>query len=252
MEYSETESHFLDCPKCGHHFLHRLKVNFNTETHPEDRQSVRDGSAFQVRCPQCGAAWRVDYSFFYDQPQDQLALYCLLDLKEAASLADAIRRNLLPPEAAPTPVPSWQKYTWRVVRSLADFREKLTIFDAGLDDRYVELFKVFALNQLHVQQPDFQADEIRFAATRNNLPAPAGLTASPSWTTTGGKWPRRLSMRAPGPFSIKWRPTSAKTWRPFSITSPSSTCNGHKTTLPLSRQKTEPVSADSNKAAGTV
>ncbi|MDY2869698.1 MAG: CpXC domain-containing protein [Succiniclasticum sp.] len=180
MEYSETESHFLDCPKCGHHFLHRLKVNFNTETHPEDRQSVRDGSAFQVRCPQCGAAWRVDYSFFYDQPQDQLALYCLLDLKEAASLADAIRRNLLPPEAAPTPVPSWQKYTWRVVRSLADFREKLTIFDAGLDDRYVELFKVFALNQLHVQQPDFQADEIRFARDPEQ---PAGA-----------RWPYRFTI----------------------------------------------------------
>jgi uncharacterized C2H2 Zn-finger protein len=163
MEYKETEAHFLDCPKCGHHFLHHLKVNFNAETHPEDRQAVRDGAAFQVRCPRCGATWRVDYSFFYDQPQDRLALYCILDGAEAAALADAIRQNTLPPEAAPAVVPSWQKYTWRVVRSLADCREKLAIFDAGLDDRYVELFKVFILNQLRVQNPDFQPEEIRFA-----------------------------------------------------------------------------------------
>lgn len=171
MEYSETEAHFLVCPHCGHRFLQKLKVNFNTADHPEDKAAVRNGSAFVVRCPRCGHEWHLHYSFFYDQPEDLLAVYCLTEDKDAASVADAIRRNTLPPQAQPSVVPRWQQYTWRVVRTEEECREKLAIFDAGLDDRCIELFKVFILNQLQAQAPDFHADEVWFA---RNPDKPAG------------------------------------------------------------------------------
>ena len=47
-----------------------------------------------------------------------------------------------------------EKYRIRIVRSLDQLREKIRIFDTGLDDRIIEIYKVILLVRIMDQRPD--------------------------------------------------------------------------------------------------
>ena len=59
------------------------------------------------------------------------------------------------------------KYLYRIVQSKNELRERLFIFDAGLDDRAIEIIKVFYFNQLRRENPELQIDEILFESGDN-------------------------------------------------------------------------------------
>ncbi len=58
--------------------------------------------------------------------------------------------------------PSEKGYRNRVVGSLYDLQEKIAIFDAGLDDRIVEICKVLIGSELQESQPDAVFDDLLF------------------------------------------------------------------------------------------
>ena len=58
--------------------------------------------------------------------------------------------------------PETAGYRNRVVGSLYDFQEKLAIFDAGLDDRIVEICKVLVGSELQESQPEAVFDDLLF------------------------------------------------------------------------------------------
>lgn len=47
-----------------------------------------------------------------------------------------------------------ENYLIRIVRSQNEFREKIPIFDEGLDDRIIELFKLYVLATFRKNHPD--------------------------------------------------------------------------------------------------
>lgn len=53
-------------------------------------------------------------------------------------------------------------YVFRLVRSKADLLEKIAIFEAGLDDRLMELTKAAALAQVGEKDKDFTVTESHF------------------------------------------------------------------------------------------
>ena len=53
-------------------------------------------------------------------------------------------------------------YTKRVVSDINQLREKLMILDEGLDDRILEIMKVFAIAELQKNFPDLSVMEIYF------------------------------------------------------------------------------------------
>jgi hypothetical protein len=58
--------------------------------------------------------------------------------------------------------PSEKGYRNRVVGSLYDLQEKIAIFDAGLDDRIVEICKVLIGSELQESQPDAAFDDLLY------------------------------------------------------------------------------------------
>ena len=56
-----------------------------------------------------------------------------------------------------------EKYLYRIVTSANQLVEKIQIFDAGKDDRVMELVKLLVTDSLHENNPDKEFDELRFA-----------------------------------------------------------------------------------------
>ena len=56
-----------------------------------------------------------------------------------------------------------EKYLYRIVTSANQLVEKIQIFDAGKDDRVMELVKLLATDSILKNDPDIEFDELRFA-----------------------------------------------------------------------------------------
>ena len=55
-----------------------------------------------------------------------------------------------------------ENYLIRIVRTQNELREKIAIFDEGLDDRIVEIFKIYILATFQKDNPNFKAIEILY------------------------------------------------------------------------------------------
>ena len=58
-------------------------------------------------------------------------------------------------------------YAFRLVRTQADLLEKIAIFEAGLDDRLMELTKAAALAQVGEKEKDFTVTESHFVTAKD-------------------------------------------------------------------------------------
>lgn len=55
-----------------------------------------------------------------------------------------------------------ENYLVRIVRTQNELREKIAVFDAGLDDRIVEIYKIFVLAAFQKDNPDFEEIELLY------------------------------------------------------------------------------------------
>jgi len=112
--------HSFRCPACGTGFVVQGHDLINVREHPELKASVISGELFLQTCPQCGRRHLVTWPLVYLDP-DEMVLVMLSD--KPMSLADT------------------GGYTARLVSRVGDLIEKVKIFDAGLDDKAIEMCK---------------------------------------------------------------------------------------------------------------
>lgn len=149
----------ITCPACGSVSNYSMWRSINTAMSPGMKEAVRDRSAFAFVCPHCGKKCNVDYGFLYHQMEDAMMIqYAQGD--EAA--ADAYR--LFFPERPDEELIDVKKenYLIRIVRSQNELLEKLAIFDAGLDDRVIEIYKLLCLADIQDKRPELQEIQILF------------------------------------------------------------------------------------------
>ncbi len=158
---SMTHLENITCPKCGKDIEFRIWQSINTVLDPEMKKAVRDKSAFQFVCPYCGHKGYVNYGFLYHQMEDQMMIYYSQYEEDARKIYEMLKgkddsdqvKNMLKDliEA---------KYLRRIVRSQNQLLEKLHIFDAQMDDRIVEICKLFIYLQFMDNHPDVQDVEL--------------------------------------------------------------------------------------------
>lgn len=164
MSLKKTE--LIKCPKCGKEHPFTIWGSVNTQDDPDMRYKVRSGEAFRFDCPECKTGVNVNYDILYHQPEDKLMIhYCttqegydeayaiLTGEHEDKEPADKALKDLL---AAGT-----EDYVIRLVPSQNQLREKLTIFDNGLDDRVIEFTKAIVISNL-ANAKELAYDEILF------------------------------------------------------------------------------------------
>jgi len=148
----------ITCPGCGNSSDFVIWQSINTVMDPEMKQAVRDGSAFAFTCPHCKQTRNVDYGFLYHQMDDKIMIHYATSDEEAEEVekmyapGHKIDEMLVDLRA--------EDYMIRIVRSHNQLLEKLAIIDAGLDDRLVEIYKVFLLANTQKEKPELGNAEI--------------------------------------------------------------------------------------------
>ncbi|MGI6766792.1 MAG: CpXC domain-containing protein [Lentihominibacter sp.] len=157
MAYTEI----ITCPKCGKESEITLWKSINVSLDREMFDTVRNGEAFMFTCPHCGERTRMDYGFLYHQMEDMIMIYYTHeDEVETAyeifcgnNSTSKMMEKMFDKKAG-------EKYLYRIVTSQNRLREKLVIFDEGLDDRIVEMMKLIYLGKIAEDNPDLKISEL--------------------------------------------------------------------------------------------
>ena len=137
----------VTCPSCHAQGDFTVYKSINTKESPALKAKVRDGSLFQFVCPQCGMKTTVDYPFLYHQPEDHYMIN-YGKLEDGAKALEMLRgKGVALKDWATEMEKTTRPYVLRAVDDRLAFREKLFIFDAGLDDRLVEIYKFMVCYQ---------------------------------------------------------------------------------------------------------
>ena len=156
---SQSAMQEITCPQCGKKSSFLVWDSINTLQNPEMKEKVRNDEAFRFHCPACGASAMLNYNFLYHQQEDKVLIFVNADgsdCKEMESILDQ-RGN------------AFDGYKKRIVQSYNEFKEKLLILDAGLDDRIVEIIKSSIWDNVEAHYKDKEIDEIYFATNEDGV-----------------------------------------------------------------------------------
>lgn len=148
MSMEQTVS--VTCPACQAENACTLWSSLNADLDPAAKEQLLDGSLFEFTCEACGHTALLNYEMLYHDMQHRVMVsYCPPEQAEQrmAEFEEIRRQN----EAAGV---SMQDYRFRIVTSQNALREKVLIFDLGLDDRIVEITKLYTLVQVDRDHPD--------------------------------------------------------------------------------------------------
>lgn len=154
---SQSQMQEITCPNCGKKHSFRVWDSINTMENPELKETVRNNETFTFRCENCGASALLNYNFIYHAPEEKLFMVCNADGSDYTVMKETLtdRSN------------AFKEYTKRIVLSYNDFKEKLLIFDAGLNDKIVEIMKSGMYANVEAHYQDKEIDEIFFATNED-------------------------------------------------------------------------------------
>ncbi len=122
----------VSCPHCGAVVKTQMAEGINAGENPDLKARVLDETLFDWKCPECGYEAQLIYPCLYHDKSKNFMIYvvpngcnCALqsvDVSEAFPQLDGV--------------------TKRVVSTLTGLKEKILIFEAGLNDYAVELVKL--------------------------------------------------------------------------------------------------------------
>ena len=144
------------CPQCGESQKYRLFASVNAKENPDLKRRVLSETLYDWRCKRCNYFAAMAYSFLYTDP-DAGYMVCVAPAGETSAME---------------PTQEVQSYTKRMVKNLAELKEKILIFDIGYDDVAVELVKsalcatiakTYQVNRVHSYFSRINGEEMEFA-----------------------------------------------------------------------------------------
>ena len=145
---SMCEKEKIQCPVCGTTGEFEMWTSLNTELNPEKKEQLLSGALFQYICPHCGKSFNIDYPMLYHQMEDQIMIYYVVQEQFRGEFGD--EEN----ELTKVLKEDMDSYLYRIVGSQRELMEKIRIFDAGKDDRVVELVKRIISDAVADKNPD--------------------------------------------------------------------------------------------------
>ena len=159
---SEREIQRIKCPKCGGEHDFEIWTRVNTDLDPILRDRIKSGELFRTVCPVCGQQIDVVYPCLYHEMENRIMIYYAPGEKAMKDALAAFDEGLDAAEKERGFDSAKKGYRNRVVGSLYDLQEKIAIFEAGLDDRVVEICKVLIGSELQESQPEAVFDDLLF------------------------------------------------------------------------------------------
>ncbi len=161
MSLKHTES--ITCSKCGKESGFTAWRSLNTVLDPDEKIKVLNGELFRFTCPDCGYKAFVNYPHLYHAMDEEVIIYYLPD-KNEDEIQEAINAFQFQDDFTKGCPENYKK---RIVFALADLIEKANIFNAGLDDKIIELMKIFYYVQIKDKNVTDKIAVIRFFVDDN-------------------------------------------------------------------------------------
>ena len=120
------------CPKCNESTQAKLYTSINVTNHKELREQAMNESLFKWTCHSCGYSARLTYPILYNDMKNRFMVY-LIPKIEHFQLAD---------KALEEKFKTLKHIDKRIAPDFNTFKEKIFIFESGLDDMAVELTKL--------------------------------------------------------------------------------------------------------------
>ncbi|MGH9551129.1 MAG: CpXC domain-containing protein [Terriglobales bacterium] len=139
------------CPHCGKMTQNKIWGTVNVGINPELREEVLTGRVRRTTCPFCSSEFNVEWHFLYHDPKGKfmISYHPTKDGRSAPiptvglDLVEGVLSN----------------YKLRLVTSWNELREKIGIFESGLDDYPIETIKLLL---------GLGGDEVFYLCTRQN------------------------------------------------------------------------------------
>ena len=147
----------IKCSKCNAESEMLVWETMDTSTDPQLKAQIRNGDCFGWHCPHCDNKSLIFYPTIYHQVNEH---YIICYVPGNPSSAVEYMKNIN--ENNQSGYDFNDNYTKRVVSDINQLREKLLILDEGLDDRIIELMKVFAMAEIQKSFSDLTVSEIYF------------------------------------------------------------------------------------------
>ena len=122
------------CPNCGKVTESKIRGTVNIGLNPELREEVLTGRIRRATCPFCSSEFNVEWLFLYHDPTRQFIISYHPIIKDG-------RTAPIPTETLDVSEKVLCNYNLRLVTSWNHLREKIGIFEDGLDDYPIETIK---------------------------------------------------------------------------------------------------------------
>lgn len=153
---SECKKDTIKCPKCGKEIAIDVWENIDLPYDAEQKKRVLRNSLFKVNCDDCKIIFPIAYRCQYNDMEQKYLIWFAPRAEEAERKAIAAYNQKLKTDK---PLQLAQGgYRYRIVFNDNELREKVLIFDEGLDDRYIETMKI---SYLPLFQKKFTEDEAK-------------------------------------------------------------------------------------------
>ena len=149
----------VNCPACGERFDTPLWESLNADIDPAEKDLLLSGRLFLTTCPKCRAEHSFVYPILYHDMKNRDMIQLVLNDENAVEFLSIIKQMRESPMAGSM---SFANYRFRFVKSHNELREKVKIFDSGLDDRVIELMKPYHRTKFSEAHPDNKLNDVFF------------------------------------------------------------------------------------------
>jgi len=154
----------ITCPKCSCKYEVNIWDSVNVSVDKGAKEDILSQKLFNHCCPECGEVTHLLCDCLYHDKDKQLLIYLLPNYDEKNEI---LMENLKELTNNFTSEFS-DNYTLRAVKTSNELREKIKIFDGGLEDTIVEMCKVFYVSDIGEKKPEFALSKIYFDYDESN------------------------------------------------------------------------------------
>lgn len=146
------------CQACQALLDYTIYPEINLATDPQLKTKILDQSLFQLTCSQCGDTHTYQYDFSLQDPSNNYHLLTCYEPQALPIVADQVSAAVAQAKDQGKSLPRM-----RVVGHPIQVREKITLFDLGLDDWILEIYK-YKLLEAYAQEKGVALDLDRHQA----------------------------------------------------------------------------------------
>lgn len=162
---SKQSTQQIDCPNCKHVQNFTVLDSLNGDLDPNAKQKLLNGTLFKYKCEKCGYEADIVYNMLYhDMGHNTMVYFVQPEMVEETKFQMEYVQQMMGKfgNKAAALTPLMKKPRNRIVTDQNRLREKAIIFDAGLDDRVVEVVKLFCWFEITKQRKDIRDDSLYF------------------------------------------------------------------------------------------